>query len=260
MSVKAVKLKQLGHDKQFHTPDQLKAMARVAHLTSIYRDQYPGQLPDNEVGFKYARYMCRTLAFFQSVEHREKWLERYAPWMGDDDRAELAGTSAYWYSSRSLGQHLELYDEDRERLKAWMVEAVDVTPEQRKAINKEKHRKVQERARRESGARPHELSVSRTRQWEAEGFKCRRTWERHRKRAAEAAVSQKRDELLSLRNEKSRTCDTVPAAQPVYPKMDTWPYCAEHIVCRDDIYRRTLQDISGAKSRVPIADDFREAA
>jgi hypothetical protein len=119
MSAKAEQIfksfKQRDKDKQFHTPDQLKAMARVAHLTRVYRDQYPGQLPDNELGVKYARYMCRTLAFFQSVEHREKWLERYAPWMGDDDRA-LAGMSAYWYSARSLGQHLELYDEDRESL------------------------------------------------------------------------------------------------------------------------------------------------
>jgi hypothetical protein len=196
MSVKAVKLKQPRPDKQFHTPDQLKAMARVAHLTKIYRDQYPGQLPDNEVGFKYARYMCRTLAFFQSVEHRGKWLERYAPWMDDDDRAELAGMSAYWYSSRSLGQHLELYDEDRERLQAWMVEAVDVTPEQRKAINKDKHRRTQESARRKSGAVPREQylagAASRTKPWEMEGFKCRRTWERHKAKA----VSQVRDDLL----------------------------------------------------------------
>ncbi len=101
------RLVQRGTDKQFHTPDQLKAMARVAHLTSVYRDQYPGQLPDNDLGFKYARYMCRTLAFFQSVEHRKEWLARYAPWLEPNDRAELAGLSAYWYSARSLGEHLE---------------------------------------------------------------------------------------------------------------------------------------------------------
>jgi hypothetical protein len=108
MSAKALQIfnsfKQPEPDKQFHTPDQLKAMSRVAHLTSIYRDQYPGKLPNNELGRKYARYMMRTQAFFASVEQRQKWLERYAPWLRGD--AELAGLSAYWYSARSLGQHL----------------------------------------------------------------------------------------------------------------------------------------------------------
>jgi hypothetical protein len=192
--------------------------------------------------------------------------------MGDDDRAELAGMSAYWYSARSLGQYLELYDEDRERLKAWMIEAVDVTKEQREAINKVKHRKAQERHRRKNGAKPHELSASRTKPWELEGFNCRRTWERNRKAAA---VSQKRDGLLYLRNEKSRTCDSeTPQAGgqvrdglllvPSLPQG--WPYCAKHIVGRDGNQRvRTLQErigLSGSNHPKPAtwSEPYREAA
>ena len=117
-------------------------MSALAAATPTMGQGYPGKLPDSELGVKYARYMCRTLAFFQSVEHREKWLERYAPWMGDEDRSHTAGQVPTGIRENPWGQHLELYDEDRERLKAWMIEAVDVTKEQRAAINRDKHRKV----------------------------------------------------------------------------------------------------------------------
>jgi hypothetical protein len=125
------------------------------------------------LGVKYARYICRTMAFFQTVSHREKWLERYAPWMDGTTRAELAGLSAHWYSPKYLAQRLELYDEDRERLKAWSIAAVDVDDEQRKVINMRKHRERQERYRRKSGAQPREqylASVKSPQPWVALGM------------------------------------------------------------------------------------------
>jgi hypothetical protein len=176
--------------------------------------------------------------------------------------------SAYWYSSRSLGQHLELYDEDRERLQAWMVGAVDVTPEQRKAINKEKHRKVQERARRKSGAIPRDVylnaAASRTKPWEALGMGRTKYYDLGLHLTD--GGGQVRDDLLYLRNDKSRSCPQavsqvrddlllVPSLPP------GWPYCAEHIAIRDGIQRRTLQGICLGKSRVPIpATEYQEAA
>ena len=59
--------------------------------------------------------------------------------------------SPYWYSGRSLGEHLELYDEDREDLKAWSIEACDVSEDERKEINKKKERRRGERRRRKEG-------------------------------------------------------------------------------------------------------------
>lgn len=190
--------------------------------------------------------------------------------MGAEDRAEIAGLSACWYSSRSLGQHLELYDEDRERLHAWMVEAVDVTPEQRKAINKEKHRKVQERARRKSGVETREQyltkhTANRTKPWKALGVGRTKYYDLGL-HLTEDCRGQVRDDLLYLRNEKSRTCpqdrsqvrDDLLSA-PSLP--EGWPYCANHIVCRDNHSSRTLQDENAEDlNHTNPATPYREAA
>ena len=66
--------------------------------------------------------MCRTLAFFETIERREHWLDRYTQWMDADKRAAILDMSPHWYSKKSLGQHLELYDEDRELLQVRSIE------------------------------------------------------------------------------------------------------------------------------------------
>jgi hypothetical protein len=148
------RFKQRGKDKPYRTREQSKAMRRVKELTLIYSEQYPNGLPHNNVGVKYARYMCRTLAFFETIERRERWLDRYASWMKADKRAAILDMAPHWYSQKSLGQHLELYDEDRERLGIRTIEALDVTKEQRAAINVEKGLKSDEKYRRNIGIKP----------------------------------------------------------------------------------------------------------
>jgi hypothetical protein len=114
--------------------------------------------------------MLRTLAFFEPIERREHWLERYTPSMDADIRAAILNLSPHWYSAKSLGQHLELYDDDREHLQAWTIAAVDVDDDQRKAINEEKHRKAQERQRRKNGMQTRDqylVSVKSSEPWKA---------------------------------------------------------------------------------------------
>jgi hypothetical protein len=154
----------------------------------IYKRQYPSGLPHNALGAKYAKYVCRTMAF-DPVDRREQWLDCCARWLDADERRKILSLGPYWYGERSLGEHLELYDEDREHLKAWTVEAFDVTPEQRKAINREKNRKRLERRRRESGVKPREQwladnHVSRTKAWLAVGM-SRAQWYRKGKPSVE---------------------------------------------------------------------------
>ena len=65
---------------------------------------------------------------------------------------------------------MELYDEDRERLKAWTIAAIDVSEEKRKVINQNKHRQALERHRRKNGAKPQSQSATRTKPWGALGI------------------------------------------------------------------------------------------
>jgi hypothetical protein len=147
----SVRLVQRGPDKPYRTSLQWQARRRAADLTRIYRDQFPNGLPHNSLGVKCARYLCRTMAF-DPIDCRAQWLDRYASWIDADTRSKILSLGPHWYSASSLGQHLELYDEDRERLQAWTIEACNVTKDERKVINKGKNRKAQERHRRKNGS------------------------------------------------------------------------------------------------------------
>jgi hypothetical protein len=151
MSVVTFRSLQRGPDKPYRTPFQWKAQRRIGDLMRIYCDQYPSGLPHNAVGVKYARYMCRTMAF-DPVDGRSQWLDRYAAWMDADTRSKILSLGPHGTRHLSLGNHLELYDEDRDRLEAWTVEACDVTPAERKLINLEKERHRSERRRRKNNS------------------------------------------------------------------------------------------------------------
>jgi hypothetical protein len=161
------------------TTDQKRAARRVRELRRIYYLQYPNGLPHNGLGVNYAKYMCRTMAFLPD-DRRTEWLAENAPWIDPSTRDYILSLGPHWYSPASLGQNLELDDEDRERLQAWSIKAVDVSDEERVVINREKDRKAAERRRRKNGATPREQSLSRTKPWKAEGI-SRSTWERRRK-------------------------------------------------------------------------------
>ena len=194
-------------DKPYLTEGQKHAARRVGNLTRIYRRQYPNGLPHNDVGAKYAKYICRTMAFLPK-DRRAHWLDRYAPWMDAVVRDSILSLGPYWYSARSLGSRLEVDNEDRERLQAWTIEAFDISEEEREVINREKNRKAQERIRRKDGAKPRKQSLSQTKPWEAEKV-CRRTWERRRKAGA---ANSSRPSLSISRNDELATTATLPAA------------------------------------------------
>ena len=193
----AVKVFQTGKDKPHLTAEQKRAARRVKELSRIYYQQYPNGLPQDGVGVNYAKYMCRTMAWLPE-DRREQWLDKHAPWMDQDTRDYLLKLGPHWYSLYQLGNHLELYDEDRERLQAWSIEAVDVTAEQRRMINREKNTKSQERRRRKAGAKPHAKSLSRTKPWLALNI-SRADWYRKGYHKGNPSVEQIRHApLLSL--------------------------------------------------------------
>jgi hypothetical protein len=156
----------------------------------------------------------RTTAFLPN-DRRKQWLDRHAPWMNAPTRDYILSLGPHWYYPRPLGQYLELYNEDREKLQAWSVEAIDVTEEERRMINKEKNRKAQERRRRKNKAKPRAESLSRTKPWADEGI-SRSTWERRRRKAGDANPSRpsltcrRSDELAS--SSKPQGTVTLPSA------------------------------------------------
>jgi hypothetical protein len=218
-------LQQRGKDKPRLTRDQTRAARRVSELRRIYQDQYSSGLPHNGLGVKYAKYMLRTMAFLPN-DRREEWLDRHGAWIDAPTRAYLLKLGAYWYADRSLGQKLELYDQDREKLEAWSVEAVDVNEEQRQMINSEKNRKAQERRRRKNGAKPRADSLSQTKPWADEGI-SRRTWERRRRKSGDASPSRPslslsvNDDLAS--SSKPQGAAILPAAPREPSGPPPWP-------------------------------------
>jgi hypothetical protein len=207
----SVRLVQRGPDKPYRTSLQWQARRRAADLTRIYRDQFPNGLPHNSLGVKCARYLCRTMAF-DPIDCRAQWLDRYASWIDADTRSKILSLGPHWYSASSLGQHLELYDEDRERLQAWTIEACNVTKDERKVINKGKNRKAQERHRRKNG------SVS-------------------------------REEYLAKLKSQPKMWELLGMSRPAYYRLDpeTRSVMAHSILNRDDGPR--LTDNSQGKSR-----------
>jgi hypothetical protein len=175
-------LRQRDKDKPHLTADQQRAARRSAELSRVYFRQYPHGLPANRLGVKYARYMCRTMAFLPD-DRRELWLNKHALWMNADTRARILRLGPYWYSPRSLGQHLELDDDTRDAASAWSIAACNVTEEERAQFRRDKRTAAEALRRRQNGAKPRAeyeaQSLSRTKPWEAEGI-SRRTWYRRR--------------------------------------------------------------------------------
>jgi hypothetical protein len=101
--------------------------------------------------------------------------------MDPEIRDSILKAGPHWYHPRSLGNNLEIDDEDRERLQAWTIEAWNISKEQRKVLNLEKRRKAEERRRRKAGAKSQAESDMRTKPWEADGI-SRATYYRRKQR------------------------------------------------------------------------------
>ena len=93
----------------------------------------------------------------------------------------------------TLGRHLHVSDAERSLLRIWTIGSFDVPKAKRIKRRKERRRLAEQARRRARGAKPREQALTRTKPWEAAGFRSRRTWERHGK-----PVSQIRGQYTSL--------------------------------------------------------------
>ena len=171
---------------------------------------YPNGLPHNGAGYKFAKYVCRTLAF--DPIDREPMAEPQRGVARQADRDRLLSYGPYWYGKWSLGDNLELHDIDRMELDIRTIEAFDVTPEQREADNLRKDRERNDKNRRDAGVQTRDEYLakckSRTKPWLAAGFNCRSTWERHQKKAKEEDCRNSNPSPYSSIIQADVSCDT----------------------------------------------------
>jgi hypothetical protein len=104
------------------------------------------------------------------------------------------------FSAKTLGKHLRLLDIERALLGITTIEAIDITPAERRRIRREQKRMRERQRRRAKGAKPRrvyeENSLTSMKPWKAEGI-SRATYYRRRERTRKPAVRQVRGQHLS---------------------------------------------------------------
>lgn len=136
----------------------------------------------------WARAKCPRLVAERGLAHVETIAKRYR------NRAP--------HKAETLGYLLNVTPEEREGLGLTKIRYAG-QDDGRLILDRRARKAAAEKARRQkSGAKPRELSASKTEPWIAAGFKTRRTWERHGKPEAKfEAVSQKRGKQSSFQDE-----------------------------------------------------------
>jgi len=188
---------------------------RIEDLCLLARDLYPEGVPDTPLGRRLIEALARQYVHspcskFGGARARIAGvLEREAPWLPDDERDGLldaiTNRSRLPLSAEKLGEWLQLTEERRSRLGITTFRSID-GPSSRK-----RNSRRQEKFRRKRGKVPRTdyeaNSFSQTEPWKDEGFGCRRTWERRRKKEREA--------FLACLKDPEVADGTVPQVRPV---------------------------------------------
>jgi hypothetical protein len=127
---------------------------RVAEINRAYESSFPERrLPNNGLGRKWARYMIRTKRLYPGpLDYL--WLKSWCPWMTESDQDEILGLKGHWYTTGSLGAHLEVDNAMRQDLRLWTMRPDDVPWEEVQLEQKKRdYLKVQEK-RRARGVKP----------------------------------------------------------------------------------------------------------
>jgi hypothetical protein len=176
------------------------------------------RLPDDDAGRDILRPMADHLAQVDPRRIR-RWAAAWMPTLSAADVDEMiasrealiaeCGKTALHWNADALAHEIDLDDATRTRAKAWTIGAVDcdkAAREERRKIT----RAATARARRAAaGATPRAQSITATEPWIKDGFKTRRTWERHGKRprvanASPATSSSQSLPVTRLRHEERR--------------------------------------------------------
>ena len=187
--------------------DHAEVMRRLRQgdIGTVLLDRWGATVPPDDAG----RDDLRLLLLYVSAGpnaflNLPRTIEKWAPWMTPDEADELideVNRTPHLPGARQLGQELGVTNAIRERLKVWRITACDMTASQRREWRRRKAKERDRRRRELRGIKPHSNSIGRTKPWKLAGFKCRRTWERHGKPAAN--VAKKPAELCRKMSQKN---------------------------------------------------------
>jgi hypothetical protein len=165
---------------------------RLGDLKRLFRHRWGPELPDDDAGREDLRELLLAISLGQHAEIKmPKAIEVWAPWMPPNEATLLidnVNRTPIWHrkpNAKRLGFRQRVTNQTREYLKLRTISPCDMTDEQMREQRRAKDRERKRRLRAKCGSRPRveyeSNSISRTKPWEAAGFKCRRTWERHGK-------------------------------------------------------------------------------
>jgi hypothetical protein len=133
---------------------------RIKEMGRAFTACFPNQeLPNNGLGRKWARYMMRTKRLYPSPQDH-LWLENWCPWMDQSERDRILGLSGHWYSTSSLGQHLEICNAIRKELRLWTMRPTDMEWEQVQSEMKDRKHKARQERRHANGVKVRRKGVA----------------------------------------------------------------------------------------------------
>jgi hypothetical protein len=159
----------------------LIALVRLSDLEQLFRRRYGAILPCDDSGIDDLEIAAHHIAGLggDAFNHIVAWAARWMPQMPRHETEALAARivrDPRRFKARTLGWRLRLTDAEREEEGITTIEAVDVTPaERRKRKARERAAAWRQRQRKTKPAKP--APLSKTRPWKVLGM-SRPTWYR----------------------------------------------------------------------------------
>jgi hypothetical protein len=163
-----------------------KNYVRPRELERVFRDRYGAILPDDDAGLDDIFVMANHLAHLDRPDKRIAcWLERWAPWYGDDKTEALIEAvlaRPLKWTADPMAKRLGLNEATRSRLGLTTIGAIDCSKAKRAKLRAKRNNEAKRVRRAEAGAKPHAASVEQAKPWLALGI-SRPTYFRRQKAA-----------------------------------------------------------------------------
>lgn len=169
----------------------LRAQIMLRDLERLWAHRYGGVLPNDDAG-RDDLWIAAQLIRSRRGDVAAKvvaWARVWAPWCSIDEAVRLAARVArrpYKFTADLLAEKVGLTYAERQALGITTIGAIDVGPDERERLRRDRYNAKRKEKRRVAGAKPREMyeqnSIESEAPWEAEGI-SRSTWQRRRRAA-----------------------------------------------------------------------------